>query len=136
MRCRETATSVSSGGIAARAREASVCALDVERRRESRAVPSGDEAAAFRHARPRSRALFQADAAPDKDEVVGCDVGHHQQSHPACAVFGGERFSGCSDAPALRPPATSIFPRDVKAGAALDVRIELTGDRSRARVAI
>ena len=118
MRCRETAASVSSGGIAARALDASVCA-----RSTSNGVASP---ARWRAVTRRSVSSSAAEIARDgfelpqcatEHEVVACDIGQHEQAHATRAVLDGESIGVGRFRP--RPQATGDidFPRNANAAA-------------------
>ena len=75
----------------ARSRRLGLRALDVERRREAGALAGRDEAQRFvLRGRYRAHRLELAQRA-DEREVVGRDVGQHQQAHAARAVLDRER---------------------------------------------
>ena len=54
----------------------------------------------------------------DQREVVGGDIGHHQQAHAAHAVLRGQRVGGRRGRACAQAPAQVDLPRDVEAGAA------------------
>ena len=104
MRWRETAASVSSGGIAARALEASVCARSTSKgvARPARCARGYEAQRLVLRGGDRAHRLELAQRA-DEREVVGRDVAQHQQAHAARAVFdrqrvGRSRSGACAQA--------------------------------------
>ena len=55
----------------------------------------------------------------DQREVVGGDIGHHQQAHAAHAVLRGQRVGGRCGRARAQAAAQVDLPRDVEAGAAV-----------------
>ena len=95
MRWRETAASVSSGGIAARALEASVCARSTSNGVARPARWRADDEAQRFVLRGGYRAhRFELAQRADEREVVGRDVAQHQQAHAPRRVFDRQRVGG------------------------------------------
>ena len=118
MRWRDTAASVSSGGIAARARDASVCARSTSNGvARPDALARGDQAQRLvLRGGDRTHGVELAQRAGE-DEVVGRDVAQHEQAHAALAVLGRHRV-GCRGLGAGAQAAGDIdFPGDVEPGA-------------------
>ncbi len=101
-------------------------ALDVERRRQARALARRHQAQRLVMGRgDRAHGVELAQRA-DQREVVGGDVGHHQQAHAAHAVLGGQRFGSRRRRAGAQAAGEVDLPRDVEAGAgALGVRHRL-----------
>ncbi len=99
----------------ARSRRFGLRTLDVERRREAGALAGGDEAQRL-VVRRRDRAHgFELAQRADEHEVVGGDIGQHQQAHAARAVLDGQSV-GLGRCGARAQAAGEIdFPRNVDA---------------------
>ena len=109
MRCRETrGERLERRYRRARARRVGLGALDVERRSEARPLSRGYQAQRLvLRCRDRAHGLELVQRA-DQREVVGRDVGHHQQAHARALSSAAIASAAAADAPARRRPERSI----------------------------
>ena len=131
MRWRETAASVSSGGIAARARDASVWARSTSNGvARPDALPRSDEPQRLvLRGRNRAHGLELAQRA-DQGEVVARDVGQHEQAYAPCTVFGRHGVGGRRRGTGSQATGQIDFPGDIDARAEpFDIRNALLDRR-------